>query len=176
MHSVSVLVWTKAIWWPVSLPCAFLLTWIPREKSIICRQGLESYITGNIPGCPCSLERDSIQPEVIAASPVLLPGIPVDFLWREQEHLGEKQPLPECYLVSAGLNRNQAPGISGSTSPSEAGGLLPNSRVDGTGHKGFLLFRSWGSVSLACLPHPAIPRSLAPSMSGSLLCLTFSGS
>lgn len=70
-------------------------------------------------------------------------------------------------MVLAGLNRNQAPGISGSTRPSEAGGLLPNSRVDGTGHKGFLLFRSWGSVSLACLSHPAIRRSLAPSV----LCL-----
>lgn len=49
-------------------------------ESIICRQGLGSYITGNIPGCSRSLERDSIQPEVIAASPVLLPGVPVDFL------------------------------------------------------------------------------------------------
>lgn len=46
-------------------------------------------------------------------------------------------------LVSAGLSRNQAPGISESTGPSEIGGL-PDSRIGGTDHKGFLLFRSRG--------------------------------
>lgn len=71
-------------------------------ESIICRQGLESYITGDIPGCPRGLEWDSVQPEVIAASPVLLPGTPVDFLVERTRTLSEKQPLPAIWspLVS----------------------------------------------------------------------------
>jgi hypothetical protein len=72
----------------VARESALCLSWIPRENSIICRQGLESYITGDIPGHPCSLEWDSIQPEVIATSPALLPGIPVDFLVERTRTLG----------------------------------------------------------------------------------------
>lgn len=37
-------------------------------------------ITGDLPGCPGSLEGDGIQPEVVTASPGLLPGVSVDFL------------------------------------------------------------------------------------------------
>ena len=46
------------------------------------RQGgnVRSYITGDFPRCPCRLEWDGIQPEVVATSPGLLPGVPVDFL------------------------------------------------------------------------------------------------
>lgn len=65
---------------------------------------LASYITGDIPGRLGSLERDGIQPEVIATGPVLLPGVSVDFLVERTEVLVNKeQPLPACYLVSAGI-------------------------------------------------------------------------
>lgn len=61
----------------------------------------ESYITGNIPGNPGSLEWDGIQPEVIATSPVLLPGASVDFLVEKTKTLMNKEQ--PCYMVSAGI-------------------------------------------------------------------------
>lgn len=51
-----------------------------KNPSVTMGGNMGSYITGDLPGCPGSLEGDGIQPEVVTASPGLLPGVSVDFL------------------------------------------------------------------------------------------------
>ena len=48
-------------------------------------ENMRSYVTGNLPGCPGGLERDGIQPEVIATIPGLFPRVSVDFLVGETQ-------------------------------------------------------------------------------------------
>lgn len=54
------------------------------------RENLMSYITGDLPGRPGSLEWDGIQPEVIATSPGLFPRVSVDFLDGENREMSEQ--------------------------------------------------------------------------------------
>lgn len=143
--------WRKAVWWSRRLSCAF--TWVASENPASHRQSLESYITGDIPGHLGSLEWDGIQPEVIAPSPVLLPGVSVDFLVEETETLINK----EQSLVHAILSQQELCFLTlGSR----------YSRVNGTGHEEFCSSELW-PVSLAHLLHPAILWASAPSF----LCL-----
>lgn len=50
-----------------------------------------SYVTGNLPGRPGSLERDGIQPKVVATSPGLFPRVSVDFLDNENKDMSEQE-------------------------------------------------------------------------------------
>lgn len=63
------------------------------------RESPRSYVTGDLSGCPGSLEWDGIQPEVIAASSGLLPRVSVGFLDgenREPSEQGVRVPQPAC--------------------------------------------------------------------------------
>jgi hypothetical protein len=73
-------------------------------KPVSCGHSMGSYITGDLPGHPGSLERDGIQPEVVATSPVLLPRVSVDFLDWEQacESVGSTSTAYECVLSRSG--------------------------------------------------------------------------
>lgn len=51
-----------------------------REREREEGENVRSYVTGNLPGCPGGLERDGVQPEVIATIPDLFPRVSVDFL------------------------------------------------------------------------------------------------
>lgn len=64
-------------------------------------ENTRSYVTGDLPGCPGSLERDGIQPEVVAASPSLLPRVSVDFLDKENKEGSEQEALPVCHVVGS---------------------------------------------------------------------------
>lgn len=57
-----------------------------------------SYVTGDLPRRPGSLERNGVQPEVIAASPGLFPRASVGFLDGENRKLSE-QGVRTPYLV-----------------------------------------------------------------------------
>lgn len=59
------------------------------------------YITGDLPGRSGSLEWDGVQPEVVAASPSLLPRVSVDFLDKENKERSEQGVLPVCHVVGS---------------------------------------------------------------------------
>lgn len=59
------------------------------------------YVTGDLPGRPGSLERDGVQPEVVAASPSLLPRVSVDFLDNENKEGSEQGALPVCHVAGS---------------------------------------------------------------------------
>ena len=72
---------------------------------------MKSYITGDLPGCPGSLERDGVQPEVVATSPGLFPRVPVDFLGKENKEKSKQGVIVclPCHWFSAGAVSKHKP-------------------------------------------------------------------